>query len=464
MRRAILWLFLLIMCVAGASLVTGQTDERLVNPSLEEGTFGPYTTRRGGEFPIFLPGSWNFWAAPASGEFFNRAERTTIFPHPGPGPAPLDGGRALNISCGFVTCTVAIYQQVAVQANTPINASAWAQVKACNPAPDATSCGSAVESGAQTRIGIDPNGGTDPNDPDIVWSGWVQPHDQWLEMTVAATTSGTTATLYLYSTQASTAAINKTYWDKATLKGGGVAGAGPTVVVATPTPTPIPEVPFVVPQEARPDGSIIHTVGVGDTLDSIAFAYGTTRTAILELNPTIKDSRFITVGQEILVKEAEEQAPTEAPTATPAEVSEVTEVAQVSATQQAPVPVAPSGIDPAVEALFPALIAPAGAALRENSEVRGGGGPSGQRTGFQSVILVSDQTAETLVNDYTTQLAAMGWQQVSGGVGSGFGWSIWRFQDAGGTVWGATLSLTASPINVGQYTFLMQIEEGPNLG
>jgi LysM repeat protein len=302
MRRAALWLVLIVGLIGGA-LVSAQGGELLTNPGLEEESFGPFTTRRGGEFPIYLPNGWNVWLAGPTGEFFNRSDRTSVNAHPGPGPTPHEGSRAVNIDCGFVTCTAAIYQQVSVTQGSNVQGSAWAQVKACNLADNATSCGSAVESGAQTRIGIDPNGGTDPNDSDIVWSGWVQPHDQWLQMSVSATTTGTTATLFLYSTQGSTAQINKTYWDQATLTGGGSGGAAANATQATAVPTAPPEVAFVVPQNARPDGSIIHVVNEGDTLDSIAVAYGVTRQHILDLN-NISDPRIISIGQEIKIRDA----------------------------------------------------------------------------------------------------------------------------------------------------------------
>ena len=298
MRRAMLG-FLITLLMVGTVAAQGG----LQNSSLDEGSNGPYTTRRGGEFPIYLPNGWNVWLAGQSGDFYNRGDKTTINPHPGPGPSPRDGNRALAIDCGFVTCTVAVYQQVPVDEGANITASAWSQVKACNIAENADNCGSAVESGSQTRIGIDPNGGTSPTDSDIVWSNWTQPHDQWLQQSVSATTTGTTATLFLYSTQANTAQLNRTYWDATTLTGGGEGGFAEGGEAATPVPTAPPEVPFVVPQDARDDGSLIHTVSTGDTIDSIAVAYGLTRSDILALNPGITDPRIISLGQQIVIRE-----------------------------------------------------------------------------------------------------------------------------------------------------------------
>ena len=321
MRRPMLWFAAAAWLLLGLSLAVAQDENRLINGSLDEGgSFGPYTTRRGGEFPIYLPNGWNYWLAPQTGEFFNRGDRTTINPHPGPGPSPTNGNRALSVDCGFVTCTAAVYQQVTVEEGQNIQASAWAQVKACNIAPDADNCGSARESGARTRIGIDPNGGTSPNDSDIVWSNWVEPHDQWLEMRVSATTTGTTATLFLYSTQASTAQINRTYWDDTRLTGGGSGGvAGPdgsAAPAATPVPTAPPSVAFVVPQNERDDGSIVHVVREGDTIDSIAVAYRVTRADIMALN-NIVDPRIINVGQQLIIR-----APTSSTTAPDAPAAE----------------------------------------------------------------------------------------------------------------------------------------------
>lgn len=296
-------LLALVVCVLlGMTTVTNAQDNKLTNGGLEEDSFGSYTGRRGGTFPIYLPNGWNYWFAAQTSDRTNVGDRTSIQPHPGPGPAPHGGARALNVSCGFFTCTVAIYQTVSnIQAGTNVQASAWSQVKACNLG-GGTSCGSSPASGSQTRIGIDPTGGSDPNNPAIVWSGWVAPHDTWQQQSVSATATGTSVTVFLYSTQANIADLNKTYWDDVSLSGGGTGGSAPGVTPAVPpTATPPPYVAFVVPQGQQPDGSIIHTVQNGDTMDSIAYAYGTTRTELLRLN-NLQSANFIFPGQKLIVK------------------------------------------------------------------------------------------------------------------------------------------------------------------
>lgn len=302
MRKSGLRLLALLLCsFLGITVTAAQETNLLVNPSLDE-SGSIYVQRRGGEKPIYVAQGWNYWIAPQSGQFTNNPNELVMNPHPGPVPNVLEGNRSQFIECAYATCTVAVFQQVSnVQASTNVTARAWSQVKACNFIEPATSCGSAVESGSKTRIGIDPNGGTDPNDTDIVWSAFVQPHDQWQEQSVSATTTGTTVTVFLYSTQSSSARLNRTYWDKTSLTGGGTGGAAPGATPATPVPTAPPVVAFVVPQNAQDDGSIVHTVQAGDTIDSIAYAYGVGRSTILELN-NITDPRLIYVGQKLTVR------------------------------------------------------------------------------------------------------------------------------------------------------------------
>ncbi len=311
-------LVLLVIIIAGSMVTSAQDDNKLVNGGLEEDSFGPYLGRRGGEFPVYVPGSWNYWFAAATSDRTNKGDRASIQPHPGPGPSPHGGTRALNVSCGYFTCTAAIYQTVNnIQAGTNVQASAFSQVKACNLG-GGSSCGSAVESGSQTRIGIDPTGGSDPNNPAIVWSAWTAPHDQWLQQTASATATGTSVTVFLYSTQANISDLNKTYWDDVVLSGGGSGGAAvgltPGATAVPPTATPPPYVAFVVPQGEQPDGSIVHTVQAGDTMDSIAYAYGASRTEILALN-NLQSGNFIFPGQKLIVKGPTKPAePTKAPT------------------------------------------------------------------------------------------------------------------------------------------------------
>lgn len=356
---------LLLLCCLLQALPLLAQEQLLQNPGMQ----GNYISIREGEKPIRVPGGWNVWLHPHSGnanDYYNRADKVDIQPHPGPGPDPREGSRALAIDCGYVTCTVAVYQQVGVAANSNVTASAWSHVRACNHGGRGN-CGSATESGSQTRIGVDPNGGNDPNDADIVWSNWSQPHDRWLEVSVNATVTGPTATLFLYSTQANVAELNKTYWDNVSLVGGGPGSAVAVVEEVAPAPTVPPQVPFVAAQQAEADGSIVHIVRLGNTIDSIAVAYDLTRPELLALNPEITNPRIISVGQRILVRRgdggsapeesaaAEEEAPAEtAPETAPerAADSDVRPGSRRAATADAAADLAPA---PVSVAALPAM-------------------------------------------------------------------------------------------------------------
>ncbi len=356
MRKSGLRLLALLLCfVLGVVSVAAQDVNLLVNPSLDE-SGSTYVQRRGGDKPLYVAQGWNYWIAPQIDAYTNNPNEVVMFPHPGPVPNVLEGNRAQFIECAYATCTVAILQQVGnIQAGSNVQARASSQVKACNFNEPFTTCGSAIESGSKTRIGIDPNGGTDPNDTDIVWSGYVQPHDQWLEQSVSATATGTTVTVFLYSTQSSKARLNRTYWDKAFLGGGGTGGAAAGATPATPVPTAPPVVAFVVPQSAQGDGSIVHTVQAGDTIDSIAYAYGVGRSTILELN-NIADPRLIYVGQKLTIKTAAPggigNQPTSAPTSADAAVQPTTDPAAAQPTTDA------AAVQPTTQPTTDAAVAP----------------------------------------------------------------------------------------------------------
>ena len=151
------------------------------------------------------------------------------------------------------------------------------------------------------KVGIDPNGGTDPNAASIQWSPVVAPYDQWAEISISAIPAADAVTVFMYASQAHGLALNNVYWDAATLSG----TTGVTAPGATPLPPTAAEVPFVVAQNVRPDGSIVHVVQAGDTLSSIAFAYrdyGVTNESIASNNPGMQpNTRFLLLGQEVIV-------------------------------------------------------------------------------------------------------------------------------------------------------------------
>ncbi|MCC6805349.1 MAG: LysM peptidoglycan-binding domain-containing protein [Anaerolineae bacterium] len=276
---------------------------------LRDGGFeGQYTNR--GRADLTIPADWSIWIgeSPHTEDWMNLPP--VAFPHNGPNPAPHGGARSLNLNKGYATFTAAVYQQVSVPEGSNVTASAWAFLRTCDIPDGADNCTSSGDSNAFTRIGVDPNGGTNPFDADVVWSANAAPHESWGQMTVSATATGGTVTLFLYSTQQWPSELNGVYWDDAALSVGGTGGVAASAPgAATPQPTTASVAPPVNAQGERADGSIVHIVEAGDTLDSIAFAYGVTRADLLALN-NIADPRIIQIGQEIIVKAAPTPTPT----------------------------------------------------------------------------------------------------------------------------------------------------------
>jgi LysM repeat protein len=342
MQRWFLVLLLVAVFVVAPSTMA-QGGNLLQDPGFE----GEYTNR--GRADLNVPAPWGLWFTDSPHNENWQNLEPVAFPHNGPGPNPHGGARAFNFNRGFATFTAAIYQQVSVPDGSNVTGSAWAHLRTCNIPDGSENCGSAVESGAYTRVGIDPNGGSNPYDSDVVWSPSVMPHDRWEQVTVSATATGGTVTLFLFVTQEWPSEINNVYWDDSSLSIGGAGGAAaPPVSGGTPgatvPPPPPAEVGFVVAQTPQADGSIIHTVQAGDTIDSIAVAYGLTRDQLLALNP-LANPRIIQIGQQLTVRAATGESTAEA---TAEALENSTPAASGSAAPTLPAATATSAIGPSV--------------------------------------------------------------------------------------------------------------------
>lgn len=210
-------------------------------------------------------------------------------------------GSSWKVDTSRYAFTMNAYQFVAgVRAGTPLVFTAYANVFTCDREDSCIGANtprtSQRESGARTRIGIDPTGGRDPNAPTVKWSEYIQPFDQFLPMTVEARSENDNGvTVFLHATQSIGMLLNHVYWDNVSLRAG--VGSGGAAV-----PTVRRDVPFVTPQGAQPDGSIIHVVQEGDTLASIAVAYGITLTELRRLNNIPPEEYVIRVGQRLIIK------------------------------------------------------------------------------------------------------------------------------------------------------------------
>jgi LysM repeat protein len=262
-------------------------ENLLTNGSLERPYYGQGAATR------TAPQGWSMWVGAGAPEAFPHPDQVQV----------RDGEVSWNMKQGASVFTAAGYQQVTgLNQGDAVRLVAYGWVFTCNDT--ATSCvipeapyrRSDTSAGASLKVGIDPTGGIDPNSAAVQWSAPAAPYDQWAELSVTATAEGGTVTVFLYATQSAGLALNNVYWDQVSLvRTEAAAPAEPTQAF----------VPFVSPQNVRPDGSIIHVVQAGDTLSSIAYAYaefGVTAESIAALNEGLKpNSRFLQLGQEIVV-------------------------------------------------------------------------------------------------------------------------------------------------------------------
>ncbi len=331
MRRVLLAVLTAALMMLTALIASAQ-DNLLTNGGLEEGEFGPYSGRGRGNLTI--PAEWNVWLGQGSTEgenYFNRGDLVYGFPHRGPSPDPVEGAIAANLNGSFVQFNAAIFQTVSVPEGTNVRAEAAIQMKVCDTeSGEAGYCGSDPNSGGQVRVGIDPNGGTDPQSSGILWSGWLTPHDRWDRASVEATSNGA-VTVFVYATQDKPYVNNQVWIDDVKLTAEGGGGEAPAEdggdeggeSVAPPPPPDV--VPFVNPQGADDEGRIVLTVQQGDTLDSIAVAYGLTRDDLIERNPSLQSVRFLQIGQQIVIQESSGFSAEEEEAAPPSGEDEVSE-------------------------------------------------------------------------------------------------------------------------------------------
>lgn len=328
MRTRFLWIIIIVLIVLSVPTVMAQAN-LLVNGGFEQES--GWAQASAADDAVFnVPPGWAgvVYTQPRSETWMNLTPNG--YPHFG--MFKIEGGRSAHISRGFATFTASMFQTVTVPENANVQAAARGFMERKNDQGQNVG-------GGRFRVGIDPTGGSNPLSGNVIWGGWVNTVDGWAEATAAATAIGTRVTMFLFATQDQPAVNNGIYWDDARLTVGG-AGAVITPVSGTttgPTATPVIPTPafasFVVPQSAQSDGSIVHTVQAGDTLDAIAVAYGTTRDEILQIN-NLASARFLQIGQKLIIRPARpSSAGSEDSSETPESTTSATRSAAVSTTQ-----------------------------------------------------------------------------------------------------------------------------------
>lgn len=289
--------FTILFCLVGLLPIQAQQN-LLQNPGFES----DYSGRTGrGDFNF--PSGWDAWwsNAPHTEAWMNVPPNA--YPHTG--PFKRSGSNAQSIGKGGGTFTAAALQRVQnIPAGAVVRGSAWVFIE------------NKEGTYAQVRIGIGSNVGTNVNGA-ITWSGWETALNTHRQISVEHVATGGEVTLFIYATQTWPNDPNAVYIDDAELLivGQGEApaeddddedednsntgsGGGNTTVLEPPS---IPDsVAFVVPQDEDVDDGITHTVRSGDTLSSIAVAYGVPVSEILALNGMDRGS-FLQVGQALII-------------------------------------------------------------------------------------------------------------------------------------------------------------------
>jgi LysM repeat protein len=198
-----------------------------------------------------------------------------------------------------------------------VDGSFYAHAWSCDTSSPPLSCGD--PHAFYFRVGIDPNGGTDPFSSNIVWSAPYYHYDNFgLVGPVRATVGpGGAATLFLQSYAKWTIQHNDAYIDSGSLTLVSAAAA-PEPTVEPPPPTSDEPATPVPPQNTpmpRPENATIHTVVAGDTIFGIALAYGIDPEVIYQLNPGTEGA-LLQLGQEIVLVGT--APPAADPTAVPA--------------------------------------------------------------------------------------------------------------------------------------------------
>lgn len=68
-----------------------------------------------------------------------------------------------------------------------------------------------------------------------------------------------------------------------------------------------------------------------------------------------------------------------------------------------------------------------------------------------TLIFETDLKAQAILDNFTKQLEAKGWQQLESGAGASLHWSTWQYQDPKKQTWNGVLDLFQSPENSSRY-------------
>ncbi len=177
----LVFLILLLLGMGGQAQRTVAQTNLLKNPGFEL----PYNSDGSAN-------SWGRWFRVSSADKFDDCTKGY---HKEPhwsaetNSAPLinSGSASQHVGNSWDTWAAGVLQTVSVTPGSTYRFTLWARGRASNddyPAPS--------EGGLRmdVQVGIDPNGSGVWSDGDVKWSGFIQPHDQWQQVSVEVTATG----------------------------------------------------------------------------------------------------------------------------------------------------------------------------------------------------------------------------------------------------------------------------------
>ncbi len=285
---------LLLALFAGGMIPAHAQGNLLQNASFD----GAYTGR--GNISGGVPDGWNVWGSFQNSDHESLGSLVASSPY----------SWRLRTESGLPTGGG--YQTVAAQSGVSYRFSISALIWTCDDPQwqcrDDTHTFADTSSGGRLRIGIDPNGGSDPYSGNIRWSGFASPFDwgHFAGLSVDATASASQITVFTYYTADKAMRFNDVFWDDASLimtGSGGTSSGGSSSSGSQNTAAPAPTAaPVVANAQTRPDGSQVHIVQPGQTLWGIAQVYGVSLDTLRQLNGI--SGSTIYAGQAIIIKAA----------------------------------------------------------------------------------------------------------------------------------------------------------------
>ena len=262
---------------------------------------------------IYTPQGWvTFWR---EGGDYGRPECLVIPnipPFTGELPRIRSGHYALKLFSFSRIQDAGYYQRVTgLEPGATVQFSAYGHGWSCDQdEPMGYTCGDPWNQTFQ--VGIEPNGGTDPFSPSIIWSAKQQAPDHYILIgpVSAQVGEGGAVTVYMRSKTKWAFKHLDAYWDDASL----IVTTPGTPPTNTPPPPPTagpPPTPRAT-STPHPDGSVVHPVQPGDTIFGIALMYSVDADQIRQLNAGSVDGDIIHVGQNLVIS-----LPSQAPTPTP---------------------------------------------------------------------------------------------------------------------------------------------------